>query len=73
MGHREMADVIAQKRARDLGGLSNPVCRTNQLKEDIIYKSHISAWSISCLPLICKLRKQASGKFRAKDAGDTKS
>lgn len=27
MGYREMADVIAQKRARDLGGLSNPVCR----------------------------------------------
>lgn len=32
MGHREMADVIAQKRARDLGGLSNPVCRTEPAK-----------------------------------------
>lgn len=73
MGQKEMADIIAQKRARDLGMLSHSIYRMEPARRGC-YLQEPSTWMEHFLLLsICRLRKHASGKLRVKDVGDTES
>ena len=72
MGQREMADVTAQGRARDLGCWTTLRAGQNQPKEGLLFKSQGLPGALPA-PINMQLRKLASGKLRTKDVGDTES